>query len=104
VAAAPTRTALARSLGQLAAADKGQLVAVRGKIVAVLPFSKGMRYRLDDGTGRIILLLWQEMLDQAPDLARLPKGAQVSVTGVVDVFNGELEVTPKSGADVRVLP
>ena len=99
-----TRAAVSVSLRQLAAADEGKLVAVHGRITAVIPFSKGIQYRLDDGTGKVILLLWQEVLDQTPALARLTGGTQVSVTGTVDVFNGEIEVSPVSGADVQVIP
>jgi len=91
-------------LSQITPGDKRKLVAVRGKIVTAMLFSQGIKYWLDDGTGQVILLLWQEVLDQAPDLARLAKGTQVSVTGTVDVFEGEIEVVPKSAADVQVQP
>jgi DNA/RNA endonuclease YhcR with UshA esterase domain len=100
----PTRATVITPLNQIAAADKGQRVSVRGKIVAVITFSKGIRYKLDDGTGQIVLLLWQEVLDQSPPLGKLVKGAQVSVTGSVDVFNGELEVVPRSAGEVQVNP
>jgi hypothetical protein len=85
-------------MSQITPGDKGKLVVVRGKIVTATLFSKGMQYRLDDGTGQVILLLWQEVLDQAPDLTRLAKETQVSVTGTVDVFEGKIEVVPKSAA------
>ena len=91
-------------LGQITPADKGKLVAVRAKITAVIHFSKGMKYRLDDGTGKVILLLWQEVLDQVPDHAKLVKGAQVSAAGIVDVYEGDIEVIPKWGSDVHVIP
>jgi len=91
-------------LNQITAAHKGQRVSVRGKIISVNTFSKGIRYKLDDGTGQIILLLWQEALDQSPPLGKLAKGAQVSVAGAVDVFNGELEIVPRSASDVQVNP
>jgi DNA/RNA endonuclease YhcR with UshA esterase domain len=100
----PARTAALVSLGQLAAADKGKLVAVHGRITAVIPFSKGIWYHLDDGTGKITLVLWQEVLDQSPALATLTTGTQVSATGTVDVFNGEIEVSPASDVDVQVTP
>jgi DNA/RNA endonuclease YhcR with UshA esterase domain len=91
-------------MSQITPGDQGKLVAVRGTIVTVTLFSKGMRCRLDDGTGQVILLLWQEVLDKAPNLARLAKGTQVSVTGTVEVFEGEIQVAPKSAADVQVRP
>ncbi len=70
-------------MSQITSGDKGRLVSVRGKIVAVMHFSAGMKYRLHDGTGQVILLLWQEVLEEAPDLTRLTKDIQVSVTGTV---------------------
>jgi DNA/RNA endonuclease YhcR with UshA esterase domain len=92
------------TLGQLTPADDGRLVAVRGKIVAVIPFPSGKKYRLDDGTGQVILLLWPEVFDKVPNREKLVMGAQVSATGEVDVFRGDIEVIPRSGADVRVIP
>ena len=73
----PTRAITFTPMSQITSSDKGKLVSVRGKIVTVIPFSSGMKYRLNDGTGQVILLLWQEVLDQAPALARLTKGTQV---------------------------
>lgn len=100
----PTRAMTFTPISQITSGDKGRLVSVRGKIITVIPFAKGMKYRLNDGTGQVILLLWQEVLDQAPDLAKLTKDTRVSVTGTVDVFNGEIEVAPKSAVDVQVAP
>jgi len=100
----PTRAVAFVPMNQLTSGDKGKLVAVRGKVVAMIPFSKGMKYRLDDTTGKVILLLWQDVFDALPDAAKLAKDAQVSVTGTVDVFDGEIEVVPESAADVQVIP
>jgi len=97
----PTQAIAFVPMGQLTPADKGKLVSVRGKIVEVIKFSSGMKYRLDDGTGKVILLLWQEVFDKVPNRDKLVDGAQVSVTGVVDVYRGEIEIIPKSGTDVR---
>jgi DNA/RNA endonuclease YhcR with UshA esterase domain len=97
----PTQVIALVPMGQLTPADKGRLVSVRGKIVEVIKFSSGMKYRLDDGTGQVILLLWQEVFDRVPNRDRLVNGAQVSATGEVDVYRGDIEVIPRSGADVR---
>jgi DNA/RNA endonuclease YhcR with UshA esterase domain len=97
----PTQAIALMPMGQLTPADKGKLVSVRGKIVEVIKFSSGMKYRLNDGTGQVILLLWQEVFDQVPGRDKLVNGAQVSATGEVDVYRGDIEVIPRSGADVR---
>jgi DNA/RNA endonuclease YhcR with UshA esterase domain len=100
----PTQAITFVSLGQLTPADKGKLVSVRGKIVEVIKFSSGMKYRLDDGTGRVILLLWQEVFDKVPNHDKLVNGSQVSATGDVDVYRGDIEVIPRSGTGVKVSP
>jgi DNA/RNA endonuclease YhcR with UshA esterase domain len=101
---APTRGVIFTPMSQLTPGDKGEFVSVRGKIVAVIPFSKGVKYQLNDTTGQVVLLLWQDVFDQLPDAAGLARNAQVSVTGTIDVFDGEIEVIPKSAADVQVMP
>jgi DNA/RNA endonuclease YhcR with UshA esterase domain len=97
----PTQVIPLVPMGQLAPTDKGRLVSVRGRIIEVIKFSSGMKYRLDDGTGKVILLLWQEVLDKVPERDRLVNGAQVSATGEVDVYRGDIEVIPRSAADLR---
>jgi DNA/RNA endonuclease YhcR with UshA esterase domain len=100
----PTQAITLVTLGQLTPSEKGKVVSVRGTITAVIKFSSGMKYRIDDGTGKVILLLWQEIFDKVPNREKLTKGAQVSVTGNVDVYNGDIEVVPGSGRDVRIAP
>jgi DNA/RNA endonuclease YhcR with UshA esterase domain len=100
----PTQAIAFVPMGQLTQADQGKLVSVRGKIVEVIKFSSGMKYRLDDGTGKVILLLWQEVFDQVPNRDKLVNGAQVSATGDVDVYRGDIEVIPRSGTSVKVTP
>jgi DNA/RNA endonuclease YhcR with UshA esterase domain len=97
----PTQVIPLVPMSQLAPTDKGRLVSVRGRIIEVIKFSSGMKYRLDDGTGKVILLLWQEVLDKVPERDRLVNGAQVSATGEVDVYRGDIEVIPRSAADLR---
>lgn len=91
-----------RAIGRLTVADVGQTVRVAGRIVAVTPFSKGIKVTLDDGTGAITLLLWQDLLDRLTDPAALAAGAQVSVRGQVDEYQSELEIVPQVPADVQV--
>jgi DNA/RNA endonuclease YhcR with UshA esterase domain len=92
-------------MGDLTAADKGRLVTVEGEIVEVIPFagstsSQGIKYLLDDGSGRITLLLWQNVYDVVPGKERLAVGASVRATGKVDEYRGELQIVPAVGGDV----
>jgi len=89
-------------IGQLSVADVGQRVQVAGQILEVTLFSAGAKYTLDDGTGAIILLLWQDLYEQDERFATLAEGASVSVRGEVAEYQGDLEIIPQVPADVEV--
>jgi DNA/RNA endonuclease YhcR with UshA esterase domain len=57
---------------------------------------------LDDGTGEIVLLLWQNVYDAIPDAERLDAGVRVEVTGQVEEYRGELEIVPEADG-VRIV-
>jgi len=90
------------TVGALEAADTGRVVTLRGTLGSPDPFSAGVKFPLDDGTGRIILLLWQNVYDAIPDADRLVAGARVEVTGRIDEYRGELEIIPEADG-VRVV-
>ncbi len=98
----PTPVPVARTISSLTKADKDARVIVTGAITRVTPFSQGMRYSLDDGTGSIILLIWTDVLNAMSSRDLLVEGAQVRVLGKVDVFNEELEVIPDEADDVNL--
>jgi len=77
-------------------------VTVCGTLGERDPFSAGVKFPFDDGTGRIVLLLWQDVYDAIPGVERLDGGAQVEVTGRVDVYRGEIEIIPEASG-VRVI-
>lgn len=97
-----TPIAVRRTISALTAADKGALVTLNGTITRANSFSQGIRYTLDDTTGKIILLLWSDVLDKLPIRDQLKPGAQVRVTGKLDVFNDSLEIIPKTGDAVEL--
>jgi OB-fold nucleic acid binding domain len=90
-------------LAQLSAADAGRRVTVRGTVVSTANFSKGFRFGLNDATGQVTLVIWGDDWDHVRDNYRLNTGAVVSVTGAVDVYNGEIEIMPDWGSDVHVI-
>lgn len=99
----PTAVAL-RALSDIGAGDVGSEVALaRAKIEDVSYLTKGIKYTLGDGSGRIVLLVWQDVLEAAPHRYDLYTGAQVQVTGRVDEYQGELEIVPRSAAGLVVL-
>jgi DNA/RNA endonuclease YhcR with UshA esterase domain len=91
-----------RALGQLSVDDVGQTVQVAGQVVEEASFSRGVKYTLDDGSGTIILVLWQNVYDELTEPETVAVGAQVVVRGEINEFQGELEIVPHMPADVQV--
>jgi hypothetical protein len=100
---APQITAPDARLSNLSASDVGRRVTVEGTIVAVNPFSAGVKYVLDDGSGQITLLLWQNVLGAIPDSGVLAPGVRVRASGWVEAYRGELEVIPGLAHDILFL-
>jgi DNA/RNA endonuclease YhcR with UshA esterase domain len=92
-----------KRIGQLMTADLGQLVAVRGIVTNLDTFPSGVKATLDDETGEVVVLLWQDVYDALPDPAALDVGAEVQVQGEVSQYRGALELIPELAEDVRVL-
>jgi DNA/RNA endonuclease YhcR with UshA esterase domain len=90
-------------IGQITVDDLGQTVQITGRITEVIPFSAGMKYRVDDGTGIILLLLWQDVYDRLEAPAALVVGTEVSIRGRVAEYQGELEVVPQVQADLEIV-
>jgi DNA/RNA endonuclease YhcR with UshA esterase domain len=76
-------------------------VLLHGVLGPAKPFSKGVKYPLDDGTGTITLLLWENVLREAP--AGLGPGAEVRLSGQVQEYRGTLEIIPRRGSDLEVV-
>lgn len=79
-------------------------LTVEGRIAAVEIFSKGKRLTVSDGTGAITLLLWQNVLNYVPLADQLVAGAPIRVTGLIQEYQGALEIVPQIGFDVIVTP
>jgi DNA/RNA endonuclease YhcR with UshA esterase domain len=95
--------AIEKSIGELTVDDEGQLAIVQGTVVDVNSFSSGTKCEVDDGTGTIVVLLWQDVLASLPDAAALGVGAEIKVQGEVSEYEGELEIIPEWPEDVEVL-
>jgi DNA/RNA endonuclease YhcR with UshA esterase domain len=78
-------------------------VLLRGQIVATASFSHGYRFTLDDGSGRITLLMWLNVYDDCWDAPQLNLGATVTVNGRTALFNDELQIEPRFGSQVKVV-
>jgi DNA/RNA endonuclease YhcR with UshA esterase domain len=90
-------------IGGLSIADQDRRVTVEGMIVAVEPFSAGVKCVLEEAGERVVLLLWQNVFEAIPEKGMLATGAWVRATGWVDEYRGELEIVPGLAYDVVVL-
>jgi DNA/RNA endonuclease YhcR with UshA esterase domain len=77
-------------------------VMLQGQIIATASFSHGYRFTLDDGSGRITLLMWHNVYDDCWDAPQLNLGATVTVNGRTSLFNDELQIEPRFGSQVKV--
>jgi DNA/RNA endonuclease YhcR with UshA esterase domain len=99
----PSPSPVPQSISSITAGNVGQMALVDARIIEVDYFSRGVKYILDDGTGRIILLLWQNVLEEVPSRLDLFPGSQVRVRGGIEEYQGDLEIIPQHGADVLVI-
>lgn len=90
------------AISELTAGDVGRHVQLCGRLGEPDPFSAGVKFALDDGTGQITLLLWQQTYDALADVQKLEAGTEVTVSGEVSEYRGELEIIPRRAADVTV--
>lgn len=98
-----TPPALERTIGSLSEEDKDTFVRVNGRITNVTNFSQGVRYALEDGTGKINLVLFSDTLKNINEKDALLEGAQVEAKGKVNVFSGALEIVPTKATDVALI-
>jgi uncharacterized protein YdeI (BOF family) len=80
----------------------GLEITVIGQVTAVESFARGFKFTLSDGTGQVVLLMWDNVYDDAWDGSKLNLGATVRATGKVGQFEGEWQVVPTWGGGVRV--
>jgi RecJ-like exonuclease len=80
----------------------GQEVTINGTVVRTASFSGGFKFTLSDGTGEVVLLMWHNVYDDCWDAPTLNRGAMVRATGEVGTFEGELQIVPDFGGDVKV--
>jgi DNA/RNA endonuclease YhcR with UshA esterase domain len=86
----------------LSEADRGRRVTVSGVVVEAAHFTAGFKYALDDGSGRVQVVLFERVYDRLKDPQVLNVGAVVTVTGEVDVFAETLQVAPGNESDLVI--
>jgi len=81
----------------------GEEVTVEGRVIATASFSKGFKFTLDDGTGQVVLLMWLNVYDDCWDARKINLGARVRATGTVQTYEGQLQIAPQWGRQVKAL-
>jgi exonuclease VII large subunit len=97
----PTATVI--PMDEVTAELTGQWRTVQGEITEVWAFSRGMKARLRDTTGEVVILLWQNIYASLPEPEAISVGTKLQATGQINVFGEELQVVPKTRRDVTVL-
>jgi len=102
----PTESALSTdviAINTITAAQVGQETTVEGTVVGTASFSAGFKFTLDDGTGQIALLLWHNVYDNCWDAAEINLGATVRASGEIGQYEGQLQIEPDFGGDVKAI-
>jgi DNA/RNA endonuclease YhcR with UshA esterase domain len=92
-----------RFIVELSDEDAGEWVALQGTVADVASFSKGVKLTLDDGSGSLTLVLWQDVYEELRSAAELAVGAEIEAQGELSQYGGELELIPELAEDVQVL-
>ncbi len=104
-ALAPGSLAPVRQVGSITTADVNTRATIAGTVSRAESFSSGQRVYVDDGTGTIQVLLWQNVFERVRDGALLlSPGTRVRVEGVVQEYKGALELVPQVPFSVLVNP
>ena len=91
------------SIGAVTADRTGEEVTIEGDVVAAASFSSGFKFTLSDGTGELVLLMWHEVYDSCWDAEQINLGARLRATGKVALYDGELQLQPNFGGDVKAI-
>jgi len=99
----PTPDLAVMAIGAITTDRAGEDVTVEGKVVDAASFSGGFKFTLEDSTGRIVLVMWHEVYDDCWDAQEINLGAKVRATGSVALYEGELQVQPDLGGEVKAI-
>ncbi len=103
-AAPPAAAAIpVTSLGEAQNAALGSWVRLQGRVVLMEGFKGGMKATLDDGTGQIMLVLWDNVYTALENPAAVDVGAEVVVEGELGSYEDELQIVPESFRDITIV-
>ncbi|MEJ5309173.1 MAG: OB-fold nucleic acid binding domain-containing protein [Anaerolineae bacterium] len=91
------------SLGEAQNAALGSWMRLQGRVVLMEGFKGGMKATLDDGTGQIMLVLWDNVYTALENPAAVDVGAEVVVEGKLGSYEDELQIVPESSRDITIV-
>ncbi len=90
-------------IAQITLAHLDQEVEIAGVITGIWDLSRGRKYHVYDQSGILPVIVWDNLLDQLPDTARLLTGAVARFRGRIKEYKGELRLMPAAPADIQLV-
>ncbi|MBP7653160.1 hypothetical protein KA977_07040, partial [Candidatus Dependentiae bacterium] len=92
-----------KKIGELTLADAGKSVKIeKAEVKFVSSNDKGLSLTLDDGTGKIKIMIWENMLEKIPGMADIEKGASLSGIFTVDEYKEKLQLKIKNPKSIKI--
>ncbi|MGQ9518040.1 MAG: hypothetical protein ACUVWB_13775 [Anaerolineae bacterium] len=90
-------------IGQITLAHLDQEVEIAGVVTGIWDLSKGRKYHVYDQTGILPVIIWDNLLEQHPEIPRMLTGAVARFRGRVKEYKGELRLMPAQPEDIRLV-
>lgn len=98
----PLDVAASKLVAEVDVEDLGRLVSVRGRLADISLAGTGVKLTIEDGTGQIQAIVWDELIRAIPQIVDLPLDSMVSVRGTVTEYRGALELEPELADDIGI--
>ncbi len=103
-AAPPAAAALpVTNLSEAQNAELGSWLRLQGRVVLMEGFKGGMKATLDDGTGQIMVVLWNNVYTALENPFAVDVGADIVVEGELGVYQEELQIVPERPSDITIV-
>ncbi|MCG2676106.1 hypothetical protein L6304_02825 [bacterium] len=90
------------NIGQITKDRIGQTVGCQGVVTQYKPFAKGAMLVVSDETGRIVVVLWDDVKNQITDNRVYITGTKISVRGKLGAYREQLQLVPHRASDITV--
>jgi DNA/RNA endonuclease YhcR with UshA esterase domain len=102
VSVGPLDVAVRKPIVEIGVEDLGRLVSVRGQLTDRSPAGTGIKLTIEDSTGQIQAVVWDDLIRVAPQLSNLLPDSEVAVQGIVTEYRGMLELEPELADDIYI--